>query len=683
MITRQLISPASIAVIGGSNDMSKPGGSVLKNLLENKFEGEIYVVNNQDESVLGLNTYKEVTDLPDVDCAILALPARDVPDAVNILTARKGCKAVIVFSAGFTEYGAAGKAMEKEIVDLADRNAAALIGPNCIGIATDKYSGIFTMPNNISEDGVTIVSASGATVVFIMEEAERHALNFSNIFSVGNSAQIGVEDVLEYLDMTFTGTAAHKVITLYIENIANAQAFATHTRSLIRKGASIVAIKSGYTSAGSKAAMSHTGALSTPDSVVDALFKKCGIIRAYGREELVNIAAILKIGVPAGKKTAIVTHAGGPAIMLADTLSASGIEIPDISGERADRLLSSLFTGSTVSNPIDFLSTGTPEQLEAILDACITDFDVDSIIVIYGSPGLKDVYPAYEILLKKIKESSKPIYPILPSVVNAASAIDKFHEKGGISFSDEVVFGKAFAKVLNRPSVAGEDSLPAVDVEMIRKVIEKSENGMLSQRHAQMLLDAAGIERAKEFITSNLPEALDAVRSIGFPVVMKVVGPVHKSDIGGVVLNITDEGTFIVEFNRMIKLPGVTDILIQPMLSGTEVFVGAKREERFGTVVMCGLGGIFVETIRDIALALAPVSRCEAEEMIKGLKCYDVIRGTRGRECVNEVIFADIIRRVSALCTVAPEICELDLNPLLGNSRSVTAIDIRIRIIKD
>lgn len=682
MIAKELISPGSIAVIGGSNDCSKPGGNVLKNLIDNNYTGKLYVVNRNGTNVRGQQTFKNISDLPPVECAILAIPAEMCVDAVRTLCSEKGCKAIIIFSAGFNETSQEGKEYEREIVEIANKYGASLIGPNCIGVITKDYAGVFTRPNNVSEDGVTIISASGATVVFIMEEAQKHSLKFANVFSVGNSAQIGIEEILEYLDENFTEKEEPQVIMLYIENISDIPSFVKSSRSLIKKGARIVAIKSGYSSAGSRAAMSHTGAISTPDTVVDALFRKCGIIRAYSREELVSIASVLKYKRPAGKRVAIVTHAGGPAIMLTDILSSSGMEIPHISGEKADRLLEKLYQGSSVSNPIDFLSTGTPEQLDAILNACTDDFDVDAVVVIFGSPGLRDVSPAYDVLLRHIKSSPKPIYPVLPSVINAEEAINRFQNNGGISFSDEVSFGAAFAKTVNNVEITEEDSHPAIDIKMVRDVIERAENGLLPPQLAQTLLDAAGIERAKEIVTQSVPEAMNAVREIGFPVAMKVIGPVHKSDIGGVSLNITDENTLEVEFSRMMKLPDVTGILIQPMLSGTEVFVGAKREGRFGTLVMCGIGGLFVEIIKDVQCALAPVSKREAEEMIKGLKCYKLIKGARGTEPVNEILFADVIRRVSALCSVAPEICELDLNPLLGNSKSITAIDARIRIMK-
>ena len=683
MVTEQLISPKSIVVVGGSEDTTKPGGSALKNLIDNKFAGQLYVVNPKADSVQGQKTYHSIPELPQVDCAILAIPAKMCVDAVRVLCAEKGCKAVIIFSAGFNEESAEGAKLEKEIVSIVNQYGASLIGPNCIGVITKSYSGVFTQPtSNVSEDGIDIISGSGATVVFIMEAAIRLGLKFAHVFSVGNSAQLGVEEILKYLDETYVHGVSSPVKLLYIENISKPQMLLKHAKSLIAKGARIAAIKAGYSEVGSRAASSHTGALASPDVAVNALFKKAGIIRAYGRDELVNIASVLKYPAPKGKKVAIITHAGGPAVMLTDILSSNGVEIPKIEGPEAQTLLSKLFHGSSVSNPIDFLATGTPEQLGAIIDACENEFDVDAMAVIFGSPGLTDVYPAYEVLLEKMKNCKKPIYPVLPSVVNAGEAIAKFQELGGVSFPDEVTFGSAFVKVLNNIADQNEETLPEVDEKAIREVIDNNESGYLAPDAIQRLLDAAGINRAKEFVANTVEQALAGAREVGYPLVMKVIGPVHKTDVGGVVLNVNDDAKLEAEFNRMIKIQDTTAILLQPMLSGTEIFIGAKKEGNFGTLVMCGLGGIFIEVLKDVQTGLAPLNTLEADRMIKGLRGYKMIKGTRGLEGVNEEMFNETIRRVSALCMAAPEIEEMDLNPLLGNAKTVVAVDARIRISK-
>lgn len=368
--------------------------------------------------------------------------------------------------------------------------------------------------------------------------------------------------------------------------------------------------------------------------------------------------------------------------MQTDVLSSNGIEIPKLSGPKAQELLSKLYLGSSTANPIDFLATGTAQQLGYILDACENDFDVDAITIIFGNPGLSTVYDVYDLISDKIKTSKKPIYPVLPSVVNAKNEIEAFHDRGGISFPDEVALGSAIVKIMNRPKPIDDCTLPPVDKKMIREVIDANPNGYLAPDQVQLLLDAAGINRSKEYVVSEIDAALDAAKEIKYPVVMKVVGPIHKSDVGGVSLNITDDTTLSSEFFRMMRIKDATGVLLQPMLSGTEVFVGAKREDKFGHLIMCGLGGIYVEALHDINSALSPVSKVEADEMIHGLRAIKLLEGIRGKEGVNLTLFNEVIRRVSALCAAAPEIFEMDINPLLGNSKSITAVDARIRIEK-
>ena len=683
MINRQLISPKSIVVVGGSDDTLKPGGNTLKNLLDTHYSGDLFVVNPKADSAQGVKSYRNIGDIPEVECAILAIPAKMCLEAVETLCYKKSCKAIIILSAGFHEDSSEGAEIELKIAQVCNETGTSLIGPNCIGVMTPDYAGVFTHPiPRLTPQGAALISGSGATIVFILEAAMQLGLTFSQVFSVGNCAQIGVEEALEYMDESYEPGKSSPVIMLYIENISDPWKLYRHASSLIRKGAKIAAIKSGYSEAGSRAASSHTGAMASPDKAVDALFRKAGIIRCYSRGELVNVASALMYPAPKGNRFAIVTHAGGPAVMQTDILSGNGIEIPTFSGPKADELLSKLYPGSSVANPIDFLATGTAAQLGHILDACENDFDVDGITVIFGNPGLTTTFDVYDLLTEKIKSSKKPIYPVLPSIVNSAEEIRKFQGDGGISFPDEVALGGAIVKIVNQPAAIEDSTLPQVDIQTIRGVIDSASNGYLEPEKVQMLLDAAGIPRAKEVVAATEEEALQGAYTVGYPLVMKVIGPIHKSDVGGVALNISDDETLVAEFRRMIQIPQTTAILMQPMLSGTQIFIGAKREGVFGHLVLCGLGGIFVETLKDISYSLAPVSQIEADEMIRGLRSYKMLEGTRGQEGVNITMFAEAIRRVSALCDAAPEIFEMDLNPLLGNSREVVAVDARIRIEK-
>ncbi len=685
MISKELISPKSIVVVGGTDNINAPGGKVLKNLIDGNFNGDLYVVNPKKDEIQGLKVNHTVEELPEVDLAIMAIAAKYIPDTVKTLTEQKKTKGFIILSAGFSEESEEGAALENKIVEQINKYEGSLIGPNCIGLLNTNYNGVFTTPiPSLDPKGVDFISGSGATAVFIMESGVPKGLTFNSVYSVGNSAQLGVEEVLEYLDETFNAETSSKVKLLYIENVDKPEKLLKHASSLIRKGCKIAAVKSGSSEAGSRAASSHTGALASPDVAVNALFKKAGIVRCHSREELTTVASVFMHPELTGKNIAIITHAGGPAVMLTDALSNNGLDVPHIEGANANALLEKLFPGSSVANPIDFLATGTAEQLGDIIDAVNNEFDnIDAMVVIFGSPGLFPVYDVYDLLDEKMKNSKKPIYPVLPSVVNVADEIKHFLGKGRINFPDEVVFGEALAKVyFNNKPVEENIELPTINNTKIREVIDNAENGYLEPEKVVELLDAAGINRAGEAVVSSKEEAIERANALGLPVVMKVVGPVHKSDVGGVVLNVKDNETVAAEFERMMQIKDTTAILIQPMLSGTELFVGAKREDKFGHMVLCGLGGIFIEVLEDVQAGLAPLSIEETHNMIQKLNSYGIIKGARGQEGVNENMFAEIVQRVSALVSVAPEIFEMDLNPLLGSKDKVVAVDARIRIEK-
>lgn len=685
MINSALIRPNSIVVIGASNDLTKPGGKVLKNIIDGNFGGDLWVVNPKEDSVQGVASFRSVTELPEVDLAVIAIAARFAPETVDILAQQKKTRAFIILSAGFSEESHDGKILEEKVVATINAVGGSLIGPNCVGILTPWHHSIFTYPiPKLDPNGCDFISGSGATACFIMEAGIPKGLTFANVYSVGNSAQMGVEEILEHMDVHFDAAKDSKIKLLYIENIAKPQKLLKHAASLIRKGCKIAAIKAGSSDAGSRAASSHTGALASPDTAVDALFKKAGIVRCYGREELIAVASVFMHPTLTGKNIAVITHAGGPAVMLTDALSEGGLEVPPIDGEAAEALKTKLFPGSSVSNPIDFLATGTAEQLGIIMDAVEKDFHhIHGMIVIFGTPGLTEIFDVYEVLDQKMSACTKAVFPVLPSVLTAAPEIAAFIEKGRTYFSDEVALGNALSTVYATKQTADTHfKSPVVDRDSIRKVINDSENGYLEPGKIQQLLDAAGINRAGEAVVTNSDESILAAKKLGFPLVMKVVGPVHKSDVGGVVLNVTDEQTLLKEFERMIKIPETVAILMQPMLAGIELFAGLKKEGDFGHLLMCGMGGIFIEVLKDVSNALVPVSLNEAEQMINSLKSYQLLKGVRGQKGIHIEGFIDTILRLSALAEAAPEIAELDLNPLLANEKQVIAVDARIRIEK-
>jgi len=684
MVNQQLIKPASIVVLGASDDIRKPGGKLLKNLIDTHYSGSLMVINPLRKQVQGLPSWPSVEDFPGADLAVLAIPAKACPDAIKILAQQKGVKAFIVISAGFSELDQEGALLEQNMLHYATEAGASLLGPNSIGLITPFHTSVFTSPTpKIDPRGVDFVSSSGATAVFIMESAIPKGVHFHSVYSVGNAVQIGVEEVLAYWDETHDQETSPKVKLLYLENIRNPDKLLYHSVSLIKKGCRIAAIKAGSTEAGSRAASSHTGAMASPDLAVEALFRKAGIVRCFGREELTTVACVFLSRTMKGKNMAIITHAGGPAVMLTDALENGGLSIPAIPDSPAKRRLKeALLHGSSVENPFDMLATGQEPHLEAIIDACEHDFDtIDAMAVIYGSPGLFPVGNVYKLLDKKMKSCKKPIFPILPSVTSVHDDLAYFLSHGNVNFPDEVLLGKALVKVYNTPAPQDEElNFEGVDVPKLRNLLGQAPNGYQTPGRVRSLLETASVKLAREQEAYTKEEAIDAAHNLGFPVVMKVLGPLHKTDVGGVCLNIRSDETIRKEFARMMNIEGAKGVLLAEMLSGTEIFIGAKYEEKFGHIILFGLGGIFVEVLKDISSGLAPLSEAEALSMVRNLRARKIIEGYRGKPAVNEKQLVSLLLRLSTWLRFATEIKEMDINPLLANGEDIIAVDARIRI---
>lgn len=686
MINQQLLNPKSIVVVGGSNNVHKPGGAVVRNLIQGNYKGMLRIINPKEDEVQGIKVYHRADEIPDTDLAILVVAARFCPDYVEYLAANKQVRAFIIITAGFSEETKEGAVMEQKILATCEKYQCALIGPNCIGLLNNVHHSVFTKPiPKLHPQGVDFISGSGATAVFILESAVIKGLQFNSVWSIGNGKQNGIEDVLQYMDETFDPATSSKVKLLYIENIADPDKLLLHASSLIKKGCRIAAIKAGSSASGSRAASSHTGAIASSDSAVDALFRKAGIVRCFSRDELTTVGCIFTLPRFSGKNIAIVTHAGGPGVMLTDALSKGGFDVPKLEGPVAEELKAQLFQGSSVANPIDILATGTPEQLGIAIDYCENKFtNIDAIMVIFGTPGLVQLYEAYDVLHKKILECKKPIFPILPSVVTAGPEVQEFLGKGHVNFSDEVILATALTQVLKTPTPApAETELMGVDIPKIREIIAGiHDDGFIAPQQVRQLLECAKIPLVPEKVASSKEELVAFAEQVGYPIVAKVVGPVHKSDVGGVALNIRSARHLEEEFDRMMQIKDAKGVMVQKMLKGTELFIGAKYEPRFGHVVLCGLGGIFVEVLKDVSSVLAPLSRGEAESMIHSLRGYKIIQGTRGQKGVNEEAFIEIIQRLSILLRHAVEIKEIDINPLLADGDDVVAVDARILVKK-
>lgn len=686
MINNQLLHPESIVIIGGSNNKHKPGGAIVRNILQGGYKGVLRIVNPKEDEVQGIKAFNDCKVLPPTDLAILVVAAKYCPEYVEYLASEKGVKAFIIISAGFGEETKEGAEMENQILASCEKYGCALIGPNCIGLMNSWYHGVFTKPiPQLRTNGVDFISSSGATAVFILESAVSKGLPFNSVWSVGNAKQINVEEVLQYMDETFDPERDSHIKLLYIENVSDPDKLLFHASSLIRKGCRIAAIKSGSSESGSRAASSHTGAIASSDSAVEALLRKAGIVRCFSREELTTVGCIFTLPKFSGKSFAIVTHAGGPGVMLTDALAKGGLQVPKLEGPLVEELKAQLFPGAAVSNPIDILATGTPEHLGIAIDYCEKKFDnIDAIFVIFGSPGLVQLYEAYDVLHKKILECKKPIFPILPSMNTAGPEVAEFLAKGHVNFADEVTVANCLVRVMNTPNPApSELELYGVDVIKIRDIISGiKESGYLPPPLVREIFSCAGIPTVPECVSADKDELLAFAEKVGYPVVAKVVGPVHKSDVGGVSLNIRTKEHLDMEIERLMQIPDATAVMVQKMIKGTELFIGAKYEPRFGHIVLCGLGGIFVEVLKDVSSGLAPLSVSEAESMIHSLRGYKIIKGTRGQKGINEHKYMEIIVRLSTILRFATEIKEMDINPLLADADNVIAVDARIRVEK-
>lgn len=681
MISSKLFRPESIIIVGGSENKSKPGGKILENLIIGGFKN-LTVVNPGNDFVQGIKSYPDPDSVPVADLAILAIPAKNCIHAIKSLSSR-GVEAFIIISAGFAELDENGKMLEDEIKDFAKINHLTILGPNCIGIINQYYKGVFTLPvPEFNPAGIDFFSSSGSVAVFTMEAGLKKGLQVSGIYSVGNAALIKIEDLLEYHDDSFVPGISSNVLMIYIEQISDPGKFIKHCRSLKSKGCDIVGIKSGLTDAGMRAASSHTGAMASTEVVVNSIFKKAGVIQCDSREEMIAVAGVLYYGKPKGKNVAVITHAGGSGVMAADALEKNGMSVPEIKGEKAEYLLSKLFQGSSVANPVDFLATGTAEQLGLIIDYCNEYFDnIDEIIVIFGSPGLFDVAPVYDVLSEKIKKSPKPVYPVLPSLINTEKATVDFVNNNNLFFSDEVSLAKAMAKVYNQYPLFhfSEWEVPALP-DNIKRIITGNKDKYLDPEDAGALLNHAGIASVPEYIVNKGDDLDKILGEIPFPVVFKAIGPLHKSDMGGVILGIDSRESAFSAFKKLMDIPSVTACLIQPMLSGIELFAGAKRDDTAGHVLMFGMGGIYLEILKDVQSTLSPAGFDEILYMIRNLKSYPILNGARGKTGIDIDRFASILLSLSELLTDIPEISEIDINPLIANENGIFSVDSRIKI---
>jgi acyl-CoA synthetase (NDP forming) len=679
----KLINPKSIVIIGASNSKAKPGGSVTRNVM-GSFKGELFLVNPKGEVIDGKASVSSLDQVPDgVDLAIIAIPAAGVYDQMKALSA-KNIKTIVILTAGFGETDAKGKAAEAALVELANAEGITMIGPNVVGVVSPavyaKFAGILPQ---LKEGSIDVVSASGATIDYVMEQAEMRGVKLQAVFSMGNSAQTCVEDIVAMLDEAYVPGQSAQVKMLYMEGVKKPSKLLKHARSLSEKGAILVGIKSGVSEQGSRAAASHTGALATSDTVVQALFDKAGIIRVRSKYELVEIGAALaalsnKTGI---KKICAITDAGGPGVMLTDELNKWGITLPALRPETQKKIFEHIPAFGSATNPVDCLPTQTGAQIAAVIRILNeVKEDIDAVIVLTGNSGLSDKWECYGTLLEIQKESKIPVLPLLSGITTSRELIDKFKSYDKSFFIDEVLLGQALGQISSRkPLYKPVAKLANYDKAALDKIFAGLK-GVVAPDTADAIMDAAGLKRPQSLVVKAKAEIAKIASTVKFPVVVKVIGPLHKSDVGGVLIGVKDQAGLEAAWDHMEKIKLFDGILIQQMVSGNEVILGAKKEEGYGHLILFGLGGIYTEVFKDSVFTLAPLGLDEAESMVRGIRAVKLLEGVRGQKGMSVPVLSDFVVRLGQLVTDFPQIAEVDFNPVKGEEDGLYVVDSRIII---
>ena len=679
---KYLFHPKSIVVVGASNNSRKPGGRVIKNIKDNGYRGRLWAINPGSPSIMGLPTYKAVEDLPETpELALIAIPAPMVRETLESL-AHIGTKAVVILTAGFGEKDEEGKREEQKFLEIAESAHMTIIGPNCSGFLTTSYAGKFAgLIPKLKKGSVDFISGSGATVDYVMEQANFRGLSFSNVVNLGNSIQTGVEDILAMVDDHFDKDSA-PILLLYMEQVKKPDKLLKHARSLTRKGCAIIGIKSGVTGVGQRAAASHTGAIATNDSAVQALFDKAGIIRVKSKAELIDAACVLSaaIGQNRWNRVGIVTDAGGPGVMLSDELSRQTLKVPRFREKTRKRLSGILPPEGSTNNPVDCLPTRNAEIIREIFKTLEEEEKerLDVIVVITGNSGMSDNWEIYQEIIHAMDHCSIPVIPVLSSATSGAEDIKNFKKAGKFYFPDEVIVGRALGIVARRPAVYDPQMRMKRYHKSDIKEILASQGEQLSPDATKRVLEAAGFPVPAQMEIFDKERLSKACESIRFPLAMKVIGPLHKSDVGGVRLDINTYEDAEDAWAHLLNIEGASGVMIQPMVKGIEVILGAIREENFGHLIMFGLGGIYTEVLKDVTFALSPLSREESMRMIRQTKSFPLLEGVRGEEGVSLDRLSEYLIRLSLLLKDFPQIVEIDLNPVKGTGTDLYVVDARI-----
>jgi acetyl coenzyme A synthetase (ADP forming)-like protein len=702
---RPFFRPKSVAVVGASRDPSSIGYRILESLVRNRFQGPVYPVNPKATVVGCIRAYPSVRALPEpVDLAVLAVPRDAVLGVVDDCAAR-GVRGIVVITAGFAEVNPEGRQLQQQLVEKVRGYGMRLIGPNCMGLLnTDpgvrlnaSFAPVFPPPGRVA-----MSSQSGALGLAILAAAHRFGLGLSTFVSVGNKADVSGNDLLQYWEED-TGT---DVILLYLESFGNPRRFARIARRVSRRKP-IVAIKSGRTQAGGRAAGSHTAALAAREVAVDALFHQTGVIRADTLEEMFDLAAALgSQPLPRGRRVAIVTNAGGPAIMCADRCEAGGLVIPEFSVATKSHLAAVLPTAASVANPVDMIASATPQQYTQVIETVLASGEVDALIVIYIPVGLSATEAVVAAVgagvtrARAAGAAGKPVLACLMAEQGVRTQFDLGDEKIPSYAFPEAAAGvlskiAAYADWRNQPEGLIPDfdnlDLPSAR-EVCRKALAQRGAGWLAAEETRAVLTAARLPLPPGGVATTAEEAVELAQRIGFPVAVKLASRhiVHKTEVGGVRLSLADAGAVRRAFEeirdqlaRESRLGAMEGVVVQPMIAGgVEVMVGMTQDPLFGPLLAFGLGGIYVEILGDVCFRVTPLSDRDAYEMVRGIRGSRLLQGYRGHPPADLAALENVLLRLSRLVEEIPEIVELDLNPILAlpPGQGGQIVDARIRV---
>ncbi len=681
---RPFFAPSSLVVVGASTRKDSIGGLLFRNVLAAEFTGAAYPVNRGGESVGGVKGYASVEELPETpDLAVICLPGAHVLEAAEA-TLRRGVPALCVISAGFAETGREGLERERRLLELVRSHGARLIGPNCLGlaVAAPRLNATFG-PRPLPPGTIGFSSQSGALGLALLETAEARNLGLSAFVSIGNKADVSSNDLLEYWeDDPETNT-----ILLYLESFGNPRRFGRIARRVARRKP-ILAMKSGTTSAGARAASSHTAALAGSEAAVDALFHQAGVLRAGTLEELIDAAALLSTQpLPAGRRVAVLTNAGGLGILAADACDAQGLELPELTDATRARLAQFLPAEASLANPVDMLGSATAESYAAAVPALLGDPHIDALVVLFVPPvtaGAEEVAAAVLRAVEAVGERDKPVLAAIMSAEGTPTSLQGTSSIAVFPYPESAARALGLAarraEWLRRPA-GSVPVLEGIDAKTGRAVVERALAGAderwLAADEVRTLLEAYGIPFVPERQAATVEQGLAAARELGFPVVVKTAAAgAHKTESGGVALDLRDEEAVREALERV-----GTPALVQPMIAGgTELLVGIVQDPTFGPLVAFGPGGVLAELIGEAGFRIAPLTDEDARELVHSGKTGRLVAGYRGAAAADADSLRDLLHRLSRLGDDLPELAELDLNPVLGRPDGCIAVDARARV---